>query len=90
MGCFIRIKIIFRNNKLMENYEIPNMDSLLVLIDEFLYLMNHIVAHARECHKASYDRFQPNMYTFSACALVSVHQKVGSQIFNKCLNKFLI
>ena len=34
----------------------PIMYSLLVLIAELLYLMNLIVAHARQCHKSSYVR----------------------------------
>ena len=53
LGCFIKFKF-FHANTLMKDYEMPIMDSLLVIIVETFQLKGQIVAHAIHCNKSSY------------------------------------
>ena len=53
LGRFIKFKA-FHANTLMKNYEMPIMESLLVIIVESFQLKGRIIAHAIQCHKSSY------------------------------------
>ena len=53
LGCFMNFKNL-SCQYIDENYEMPIMDSLLVIIVESFKLKGQIVAHAMQCHKSSY------------------------------------